>query len=88
MMAAGLKMPELAIGMPEAQRLAKASIEVAKNYNVMLSAKTVAWIQLGIVATGIYVPRAFALGGRLKHAQHTPPTKTDLTPSPESAVVN
>jgi hypothetical protein len=56
-----LKIPELEITSDEAERLGSAAARVADLYDVsVLSETTVAWINLAMVAGGIYGPRFMA----------------------------
>ena len=61
MLAAMVKVPELAIDPAEAQSLAKAAANVARHYDLGASQKTLDWISLGTVIASIYGPRAIAM---------------------------
>jgi len=60
------KCPELEISDDEAEKLAKASVAVAKLYDVKASEKALAWTNLVGIAGTVYVSRAIAISARLK----------------------
>jgi hypothetical protein len=66
MLAAIAKTPELELSEEEAAKLAKASLAVAKQYNVETTAKAAAWANLAGCIGGIYVPRLMAANFRKK----------------------
>jgi hypothetical protein len=61
------KTPELALDPDEAKELAKAAAEVQKHYDTVIDPKTLAWVQLGMVAASVYGPRMIAVNIRLKN---------------------
>ena len=66
MLAAIAKTPELELSEDEATKLARASLAVAKQYNVETTAKAAAWANLAGCVGGIYVPRLMAANFRRK----------------------
>lgn len=67
MMLAGMtKTPELALAQPECAELAKALDTVNGFYNVEVAEKTVAWLNLAMVAGVIYGTRVVAIRERRK----------------------
>lgn len=71
--------PELNLDKQSAHELAEASANVAALYNVQLDPKTAAWLALGAISAGVYVPRVLMLRERL--AQDTKDKKKIKTPS-------
>lgn len=54
--------PAFALEQSEARKLAEAGVEVAKHYDIaVLSPRTMAWINFGLIAAGIYGPRVMAM---------------------------
>lgn len=65
--AAFLKVPELELDQKEAERLSDAVNRVQAEYNIpILDPKTMAWINLAMVAGGVYGPRIVAHSLRTK----------------------
>lgn len=60
MAAAAFKMPELALTQDDNAKLAAAFADVAQHYPIGVDPKTAAWVNFGIVAAGLYVPRVIA----------------------------
>lgn len=58
--------PELELSEDEAGKIAKASVAVAKLYNVEATEKATAWVNLIGVVGAAYVPRAIAINLRLR----------------------
>lgn len=67
MLAAFTKTAELEIEQEEAAKLAEATANVSRHYNVAVAAKTVDWINFATVAGMIYGTRMAAI--RNRHAQ-------------------
>lgn len=65
-LAAMLHTPEIALDMDEARKLANASANVMRHYNVRTTAKAMDWIQLSITLGVIYGPRAVVFAARRK----------------------
>jgi hypothetical protein len=61
-----LKVPEMVMSEPEAKNLSEAIARVASHYDVGASEKTLAWVNLAVVAGGLYGTRAYAYHLRLK----------------------
>jgi hypothetical protein len=61
-----LNVPELAMSQPEAKNLSEAIARVASHYDIGASEKTLAWVNLAVVAGGLYGTRAYAYHLRLK----------------------
>jgi hypothetical protein len=59
------KLPELEISEEEASKLARASVAVAKLYDVRASEKALAWANLLGIAGSIYVTRVLAISARV-----------------------
>ncbi len=54
--------PALALDATEGRKLAEAGVEVARHYDIaVLSPKAMAWLNLGVIAAGIYGPRIMAM---------------------------
>lgn len=93
LLAAVTRAEELLMDKEEADKLADATAKVARHYNVEIAAKTTDWINLAIVAGGVYVPRVAAIRmrvasdrGRNRPArQHSPAPQPG--PAPETARV-
>lgn len=66
MAAAAIKIPELNLSEAEARTLVSATQEVARQYNVAVSAKTAAWVNLGMAVGSIYGSRAVAIALKAK----------------------
>jgi hypothetical protein len=66
--AAILDTPELVLDESEAKALADASAKVAAHYNHTIDPRTMAWVNLAMVAGGIYGTRIFAIRARYKAA--------------------
>ena len=64
--AAILKVPELTIDPKEAHVLAEAASNVMQFYPYALDEKTTAWVNLGMVAAGVYGTRALAFHNRMR----------------------
>lgn len=60
------KIPEMEMEEEEAKRLASATEQVAKHYNVVATEKTLAWIHLQMVMAQIYGSRMIAFRLRKK----------------------
>jgi hypothetical protein len=75
-LSAATKVPELALDESEARQLAEAAAEVQSHYEAsFIDPKTMAWIQLGMVAASVYGPRAVVVMMRKKQekeAKHHP----------------
>lgn len=68
----------------EAKALADAAANVSELYEIsVVSEKTMAWIQLSIVACGIYGPRYMAVNARAK-AERKPKLVPGHFPSPQT----
>jgi hypothetical protein len=61
-----LDTPELALDDGESKALADAAQKVAAHYDHSMDPKTLAWVNLAMVAGGIYGTRIFAIRARLK----------------------
>ncbi len=74
MAAAFLKVPELALTMEESENLSEAITRVSELYDIpLMDEKTMAWVNLAIVAGGIYGPRFVAAKiNKQKSNQETP----------------
>lgn len=66
MLGAILKSPEIVLSEDEAKKMAEASANVMKHYDVRASAKVVDWTNLIICLGMIYGPRAVAYAARVK----------------------
>lgn len=55
------KTPEIELEKSESDRLAQASVDVAKHYNIEASEKALAWTNLAVVGFSTYGPRVFAM---------------------------
>lgn len=64
MLAAITKTPELALDPSEANKLGAAIVGVQQHYDVLVDAKTMAWINLAMTAGAIYGTRIFAITAR------------------------
>lgn len=86
MMAAAMKAPEMALDPKEAEALASAISTVQEHYPVSWAPKTMAWLNLGMVAGGIYGPRIFVLAAKRKpKATPAAPVIMPMPKSPEKA---
>jgi hypothetical protein len=57
-----LKMPEMAINEDESKALSDAVTRVTELYDIpLMDEKTMAWVNLAIVASGVYAPRFVAV---------------------------
>jgi len=62
MLATMMRTPEMSLSPEEARNLAVSAANVAKHYpNTGIDAKTMAWMQLAMVAMGVYGTRAMAI---------------------------
>jgi hypothetical protein len=62
MLAVLVKTPELALDEKEAEQLGKAIARVNREYGIqIMSPKTAALVNLGVVSIGVYGPRAVAI---------------------------
>lgn len=82
LLAAVTRAEELAIDEEEAAALAKASANVARHYNVEVAAKTTDWINLAIVAGGVYAPRVMAIRMRMGSERPARRNRTAQEPNP------
>lgn len=65
--------PELELTEDEARKLAQATQRVSDLYEVsVIPEKTMAWIQLSIIAAGIYGPRYMMIQSRKKETRKGP----------------
>lgn len=55
---------ELEISEEEAKKLSEASKDVLQHYKFGLSDRAMAWVNLSVVACGVYAPRFMAMGVR------------------------
>lgn len=81
---------ELLLEKEEADKLAEAMGKVARHYNVEVAAKTTDWINLGIVAGGVYVPRFLAIRIRTaanKASNPKPMRANNQQPSSPSEII-
>jgi len=63
-----LKVPELALSEDESKALGEAVVKVTELYDVpMMDEKTLAWVNLAMVASGIYGPRIVA--AKINHSK-------------------
>ena len=86
MMLAGItRVPELALAQPESDELAKALNTVSAFYNVEVAEKTLAWINLSMVAGTIYGTRLMAIRARRVEARQSR-QKDAPTPQAEATV--
>jgi len=67
--AAFFQTPELVLAPAEAKALADATAAVAAHYDALIDPKTAAWLNLVLVAGGIYGTRAMAVWGRKKQTE-------------------
>lgn len=74
--------PELELAPDDAERLAKAAQEVAKQYPLIASPKAQAWGQFMIVCGMVYVPRGIAIWDRRRQPSGSP------LPAPQAAAGN
>jgi hypothetical protein len=58
------KTPELALDPGEGKLLAQGMIDVAKFYPVVVDPKTLAWINLSMIAGTVYGTRIFAIAAK------------------------
>lgn len=66
-LSAATKVPELRLDQDEARELAKAAANVQSHYEAsIVDPKTMAWIQLGMVAASVYGPRVMSYSLRTK----------------------
>lgn len=71
--AAFFAIPEIAIDETEARALADATAEVAKHYDFLPDPKTQAWLNLAIIAGGIYGMRFWVIWNKpVQPAQPAP----------------
>lgn len=75
MLAAFTKSAELFVDMEEAQKLAEATVNVSRHYNVAVAAKTVDWVNFATVAGMIYGTRLVAINNRRKMERRNNPAK-------------
>lgn len=66
MAAAAFQTPELALSPDESKAMAAAVAEVSSHYNHAINPKLMAWVNLLMVAGGVYGTRALAIRARLK----------------------
>lgn len=74
--AGALAVPELELSDDEAQKLTKASLDVAAHYNAVPDEKTMAWLSLGAAVGAIYGTRYMAWRVRMQNeaeAKKQPP---------------
>lgn len=64
--AAFFQTPELVLAPAEAKALADATAAVAAHYDALIDPKTAAWLNLALVAGGIYGTRAMAVWSKKK----------------------
>jgi hypothetical protein len=69
MAAAFFQAPELVLAPAEARALSDATAAVAAHYDAMIDPRTAAWLNLAMVAGGIYGTRAMAIWGRKKQEE-------------------
>lgn len=60
------KVPELALADEEARSIAKAVARVSEHYDIAASEKTLAWVNLAMIAGSVYGPRILAYELRKK----------------------
>lgn len=77
-----LQIPELQLTPPEGDGLAKAVIAVCQEYNLSLSGKTGAGIQLFAAAAMIYAPRLLHYKSRIHQAQAENGGNPNVQPGP------
>lgn len=73
-LAAFIKVPELALDPREADEMAKAAANVARHYDVSASVKTLDWVNLATTCATVYGTRIYAARLRMKEE------KTKATP--------
>jgi hypothetical protein len=59
--------PELELGKPEAEKLAKATTELGKYYAMEFDPKKVAWFNFCTALGAVYIPRVIAIKNRLRN---------------------
>jgi hypothetical protein len=80
-----LNLREIELDKPECKKLADAITEVQKFYPMKVSAKTMAFVNLGVVAAGIYIPMGVQLKRRFdvdKTKRPGPVAVSDKTKQP------
>lgn len=71
---------ELTLSPDESKELAKAVAEVQSHYDTVIDPKTMAWVQLAMVAGSVYGPRMIAFNIRKKRE------KTIKKPAPDNTI--
>jgi hypothetical protein len=75
-LAAGVSgLEEWSVSDGEAKALAGAVGAVAETYDVSFDPQTAAWINLGVVAAGVYGPRLMLTAMKLSRGRSQPPAK-------------
>lgn len=77
MLAAFLKVPEIGITKEEADKLAKASANVARHYDVSATQKTLDWTNLAMAIAMVYGTRIMAINFRRKMTPSAPTNPAD-----------
>lgn len=77
----GTRVPEIVLTSEEARTLAEAMIEVQRHYpNTVFSPVVAAWMNLGIVAGGVYIPRIVNIRARVaKEREEQAPQEAALS---------
>lgn len=84
-LAAGLKVPEIALSKTEAETLAKATADVAKHYPTSISPKTIAWCNLATCVGLTYGPRVYMVRSRLDKEKRERKGAPEPTPAANEA---
>lgn len=77
-LAAASSSPEFMLSEDESNKFAKAMLNVQSHYDFFISEKAQAWVNLGAVAGGLYIPRVIAIRKRKKTEKANPVTKADV----------
>lgn len=83
MLAGITRVPEFMVSQDESTELAKALSTVSQFYDVQVAEKSLAWINLGMVAGSIYGTRLVAIAARRRHAKVVEAATTP-TPPPQA----
>lgn len=82
MLAKIAKVPEIALDEDEAQKLANATANVARHYNIAVSQKTLDWTNFATAICGIYGTRLIAIANKKRQEANARPIHTGMKPDP------